>query len=145
MGIDHYLPLMQSVRYYGRRKARVELPLFPGYVFLRGTLDEAYAADRTKRLAQLIRIADQRRFETELDNIRLALNQGAVLAPHPCLKTGDWVEVRSGPFKGLRGVVEDKLRANRLVLQVAALGQGASLEIDSALLEPVELDSPALV
>src|SRR4051812_29215303 len=50
MNIAHYLPLVKCVRYYGKRKANIEMPLFPGYVFLMGSLDEAYQADRTKRI-----------------------------------------------------------------------------------------------
>ena len=138
MDVSCYLPLVQSVRYYGRRKATVDLPLFPGYVFVFGSVEEAYAADRTKRVAQIIRVADQARFEREISNIRTALDSGAELDPYPCLTAGVWVEVRSGPFKGLRGVIEDKLKPDRLVLQVDALGQAASLEIDGALLESVE-------
>ena len=138
MGAECYLPLVQSVRYYGRRKAQVELPLFPGYTFLRGTLDEAYAADRTRRVAQIITVADQARFERELQSIQLALAQNAALEPHPYLAKGTWVEVRCGPLKGVQGLITDRAQAGRLVLQIQTLGQGASLEIDTALLEPLE-------
>lgn len=137
-GIAHYLPLVRSVRYYGRRKATVSVPLFPSYLFLRGEVEEAYAADRTRRLARVIPVNDQGRMEEELRNIHAVLNQGAALAPYPYLQKGVWVEVRSGPFRGVRGVIEDRTRADRLVLQVAVLGQATSLEIDGALLEPIE-------
>jgi transcriptional antiterminator RfaH len=32
----HFLPLVKATRYYAGRKALVDLPLFPGYVFLWG-------------------------------------------------------------------------------------------------------------
>ena len=41
-GIMHYLPLVRRVRYYGRRKQAVQLPLFPGYLFLCGPLEDAF-------------------------------------------------------------------------------------------------------
>ena len=44
MGIAYYLPLVRQVRYYGRRKAKVAMPLFPGYLFLRGSLEQVYGA-----------------------------------------------------------------------------------------------------
>lgn len=138
MAIECYLPLTQSIRYYGQRKARVELPLFPGYLFLRGSVEQAYEADRTRRVAQLIPVVDQTRLEQELASLRLALTRGAALESHSGLEVGTWVEVRSGPFKGVRGIVEDRLQADRLWLQVQTLGQGASLEIDEALLEPIK-------
>src|SRR5918999_4935441 len=58
VNVPHYLPLVRQVRYYGKRKAVVEEPLFPGYVFLLGSLDDAYVADRTKRVANIIRVTD---------------------------------------------------------------------------------------
>lgn len=136
-GIEHFLPLSQQVRYYGRRKLRVELPVFPGYVFLRGSAEQAYEADRTRRLAQIIRVQDQQRLAWELANIRLALDREAVLEPYPHLKAGIRAEVRAGPMKGLQGVVETR-HADRLVLQVDMLGQAVSVEVDASLLEPLE-------
>jgi transcription termination/antitermination protein NusG len=138
MQIDCYLPLVRQVKYYGNRKAKVELPLFPGYVFLKGTLDEAYQADRTDRVAQIIKVANQTHLEWELTNLRKALEGDAILDPYPYLTKGIKVEVRSGPFRGIQGVVEDRLRMNRLLLQIDLLGKAASLEIDGALLEPIE-------
>jgi transcription antitermination factor NusG len=60
------------------------------------------------------------------------------LDPHPYLQTGVRVRVRTGPLRGVEGVVEVKPRVDRLVLQVHALGQAASLEIDPAEVEPLD-------
>src|SRR5438046_249331 len=70
--IRHYLPLIQAVRYHGNRKAKVEVPMFTGYLFLRGTVDDTYLADRTNRVARIIRVVDQEKLDGELSNIRLA-------------------------------------------------------------------------
>lgn len=137
MGISHYLPLVRQVRYYGKRKAVVECPLFPSYVFLRGTMDEAYLVDRTKRIAQVIRVAAQQQLDWELRNLHLAIDNGAPLAPYPYLQKGVRVEVRSGPFKGLQGVIEET-NGLRLILQVELLGRAVSLELDGALLDPLD-------
>ena len=137
MGIAYYLPLVRQVRYYGRRKAKVALPLFPGYVFLRGSLDHVYAADRTKRVANIITVNAQEQLDWELRNLHLALSKDAALMPFPFLKKGVRVEVRSGPFRGLQGVIEGRAAENRLVLQVDMLGRAVSLEIDGALLDPI--------
>jgi transcription antitermination factor NusG len=137
MRVDHYLPLVRRQRVYGNRKAVVEEPLFPGYVFLRGTADQAYQADRTKRVANIIRVNDQRRLESELNNIRLALSQNASLDPYPHLVRGVRVEVRSGPFQGLQGIIEEKGKDARLILQVDVLGRAVTLELAGAMVEPL--------
>ena len=136
MRVSHYLPLVRRVRYHGRRKAFVDSVLFPGYLFLHGTLEQAYMTDRSQRVAALIRIHDQERLRCELDSIRLALSQRAPLYPCPYLENGARVEVRSGPFRGVQGYVERRKR-DRLILQVNSFGRAVSLEIDSTLLERV--------
>ena len=138
MSIGHYLPLQRVIRYYGKRKAVIDEPLFPGYVFLRGSLDEAYRADRTRRLAQIIPVTDQQQIDWELKNLYLALSHHATFDAYPMLRKGIRVEVRSGPFRGLQGIIEDRCRVNRLILKVDMLGRAVSMEIDGALLEPVE-------
>ncbi|MAE59836.1 MAG: hypothetical protein CMJ49_00610 [Planctomycetaceae bacterium] len=136
--VEHLLPLRIKVRYERRRKVRSQLPLFPGYVFLRGTIEQAYAVDRTGRIAQVIQVADQARLARELKQIQFATQQGGDLEPAPYLTAGRRVAVIGGPFQGLIGVVEAVPTNNRLVLQVETLGQAASLEIDCDLLEPID-------
>lgn len=71
-GIHYYLPLARRIRYCNRRKTIVDAPLFPGHLFPRGSLDDAHAADRTRRVANLIRVTDQDSVEWELQNIHHA-------------------------------------------------------------------------
>ena len=136
--IDHYLPLVRKARYYGRRKVSVDAPLFPGYVFLNGSLEQTYDADRTKRVARIIPVADQIQLGREIRSIREALAQEATLDRYPHLKEGIRVEVRAGPFQGIQGLVEAKTNVDRLILQIDVLGQATSLEIDSALLDMID-------
>jgi transcription termination/antitermination protein NusG len=134
----HFLPLMNCVRYHGPRQVNVEVPLFPGYVFLRGNAEDAYGVDRAGRLAQILPIADQKRVNEELKNIWLALSYDAELLTYPYLRKGMRVEVRSGPFRGVRGVIEDWGKRARLVLQVEILGRAVSLEVGAALLDVID-------
>jgi transcription antitermination factor NusG len=136
--ITHYLPLVTRTHFYGRRKTISEVPLFAGYVFLLGSLEQAYSADRTGRLARIIAVFDQAQMNWELQNLQLALQRNAMLEIYPNLRTGAKVEVRSGPFRGLQGVIENRAgKRNRLILAVSTLGKSVSLEIDGSLLDPV--------
>jgi transcription antitermination factor NusG len=137
-GVAHYLPLVRQIRYYGRRKTIVEAPLFPGYVFLRGQIEEAYDADRSRWVAGIIRVCDQQTLDWELRNLFLAMHKGVALRPHPGIRIGARVEVRSGPCRGLQGIVDRECARGRLILQITTLGQAVSLEIDGSLLDIVE-------
>lgn len=137
-GIGLFLPMLTHMRIYDRRKIKVRMPMFPGYVFLHGNADETYSADRTRRVAKIIRVEDQAKFSWELDNIRKALGCSAPLDPYPYLRNGIRAEVRSGPLKGLQGMIESRTQTNRLLLQIDLLGRALSVEMDGLQLEPLE-------
>ena len=136
-GIQYFLPLVRQARFYGRRKAQVELPLFAGYVFLLGTTEQAYSADRTGRVARIIPVFNQDQMDWELGNLQLALQKCPALVPYPYLKAGLKVEVRAGPFRGIQGVIENRAKEHRLILQITTLGKAVSLEIDASLVDPI--------
>jgi transcription antitermination factor NusG len=138
MGLANFLPLFRQVRFYGKHKVVVNQPLFASYVFMRGTLDDVYRADRTKRVAHIIPVPDQRQLNDELRQIHLALQQDAQLDVFPYLTRGTRVEVRSGPLRGLQGVVEERGKQNRLILQIEMLGRAVSVELDAALLDRID-------
>jgi transcription antitermination factor NusG len=137
-GIDCFLPLSREVRYYGRRKFAVELPLFPGYVFLRGTVEHWYFAERSGRVARVIPVTDQAGLDRDLASLRLALDRGAPLTAADWFGAGVRVEVSAGPFKGVVGTVDSFLKDDRLALQVNMLGRAAQLEIDRSLLRRLD-------
>lgn len=92
----------------------------------------------TRRVVQMVDVADQARLDHELAQIRRALEIGAGLDPYPYLKEGKMARVRSGPFAGIEGLIESKGRDDRLVLRIEALAQAVSLEIDVGLIEAVD-------
>lgn len=139
-GIGLYLPLVKAVRYYGRRKFQVEQPLFPGYVFLHGEREDSFTADRTGRVVSILQVSDQEGFADEVAQIRTVLERDGTLSACDPIANGTLVEVKSGPFRGVRGVVERGMPRDRLVIQVTMIGKGSELEIDRSLLEPAAIN-----
>lgn len=137
-GIENLLPLIRRVRVYGHRKRIVSAPLFPSYVFLKGDLDAAYFAVRTSRVARIVEVPDQGRFEHEVGQVLAALAAGGQLDAFAYLKEGRRARVRSGPFQGIEGLIDERLPRDRLILRVQALGRATGLEIDASLLEPMD-------
>lgn len=137
-GVGYFLPLVHRARFHGNRRANVQEPLFPGYVFVRGSLEEAYTADRTGRVSNIIKVADQERMNWQLINLALALHHRVPLDPYPYLKSGIRVEVKAGAFRGLQGFIERRMGFERLILQIDMLGQAVSLELHGAMVEPID-------
>ncbi|KKK99636.1 hypothetical protein LCGC14_2630780 [marine sediment metagenome] len=138
--VSYFLPMIQRVRISsGRsRKRRVLLPLFPSYVFIRGSEEDRLTAIKTNRLCRIIEVPDQDKLTDELVAIEMVLANGVDMDLHPHAAVGQRCRIRSGPMHGLEGVVVRRNRKARIVLEVAILGQGASMEIDADLLEAIE-------
>jgi len=133
-----YVPLWPQIRFYGKRKKKVDLPLFPGYAFLKGDRDAVILADRTKRLVGIIDVQGQDELAWELEGVNALLKCGEPFASHPGLSVGERVSVRSGPMKGIQGVVESIGKTERLVIQVETLGRAVSVEVDMSLVDPID-------
>jgi transcription antitermination factor NusG len=136
--IAYFLPLIERLNVSGGKRRTSMVPLFPSYVFFRGDEMARYTALTTGRLCRVIEISDQQGLTAELSSVNRALQGKAVLTPHPTRVVGSRCRVTAGPFEGLEGVVVRVDDMTRLVLQVGILGQGAAMEIDADLVEPLE-------
>ncbi len=139
--ISYFLPMSWKVTHRTGRKIRSLLPLFSGYLFFCGNENQRLGVLRTNRVANLIEVNDQEKLLSELLDIEQALRAGAVLTPHRYIKAGQRCRVLSGPLVDLQGIVLKAKTVTRLVLQVDMLGQAASVEIDTDLIEPIEQEN----
>jgi len=142
--VPYFLPMTQRITFSGGRKRRVVLPLFSSYVFIYGDDDDRAAALMTNRLCRLIRVVKQQSLTRELAAIERGLESNLPIDPYPFAAVGKRCRIAGGPMLGVEGtVVQRNAKSSRLILEVRMLGQGASVEIDSDLLEPAEDLSPA--
>lgn len=135
--IPTYLPTVPVRHTYAKRKVAFDVPLFPGYLFMRGTPLERERALQTNRVAHVIQVDDQTRLERELAQIRRAIESGASLELYPSLHIGQRCRVTSGALAGIEGTVLRHGTKSQIVLSVTILSQSALLDFDGALLEPV--------
>ena len=137
-GIGYFLPMVKRVTFSGGRKRHGMQPLFPGYVFICGESDVRYRALMTHRLCQAIAVVDRTSLVHQLVAIELAIHSGLALELYPFAAMGKRCRIAKGPFQGIQGVVMRRDKSTRFVLEVSVLGNGASLEIDADLLEPID-------
>ena len=83
-------------------------------------------------------VKDQQGLLKELSKIEQAFQAGADLSPHKYIEAGQHCRVTAGPLGDLQGVVVKTGNAARLILQIDMLGQAASVEIDTSLIEVVD-------
>jgi len=133
-GLTHYLPLVSADRNWGGRKAKVDVPLFPGYVFMQGVREDTFTVDRARRIASILEVEDQSGLHAELVSLRQAIALGIDFDPYPYLKHGSWAEVKSGPYQGLRGLVDRRSKSGKMIIQIAVLQSALALNLDGAML-----------
>ena len=127
--IEHELPLVESVRKYGRRTKSFTKPLFPGYLFARLPLGVPLRPEQLTYLYRTLPVENEARFLEQLDAIRRLLDSGLTLTLHPLLKKGSRVRVIAGPLWGLDGVVEQPSSPKGVVISVDILRQGVLVPI----------------
>ena len=138
LGIGYFLPLARVKRKHGRRWIRLEIPLFPSYLFMCGRHDERSSTLGTHRAANVIQVFDQQGLKEQLRQIHRLTTSGNPVALYPGLKRGTHCRVTRGCLKGLEGVVVRRRGHCRIYVAVEALGQSAELEIDADLLEIID-------
>jgi transcription antitermination factor NusG len=136
-GFETLLPVYQAARRWKDRTKVLSLPLFPCYLFVKGGIERRLDILTTPGIYALVSSAGRPSPipPAEIDAIRLAVESGAPIEPHPFLRSGDLVRVRYGPLAGIQGILVRTKKIYRLVLSVEVLGQAAALEVDSALVE----------
>ena len=132
-----YLPLIQRRLLIRSRPVYSQVPLFTGYVFLKGTNKARLRALATNRVAQTIPCHDGQQLTTDPQKIKRLIDGGVPLTVEPRLKPNQRVRIRARALTGLEGMVLKRRNQLRLLVWVTMLQQGVSLDIDDYLLEPI--------
>jgi transcription antitermination factor NusG len=134
-----FLPMYESVRWWGRRRKTLAAPLFPGYLFLYATLRRWRDVVTTPGVQGFVQLGNRAAVipEEEIESVRRVLNTSLNAEPCPFLYCGDLVRVKSGPLLGMEGLLIRRKTLYRLVLSVEMIGRSVSVEVDSNIVELV--------
>ena len=135
--VEHFLPVYRSVRRWRDRRVELQLPLFPGYVFVRLALRDRLRVLQIPSVARLVGFGGSPAAlpDEEMEIQRAGLDSRFVAAPHPYLTGGRRVRVRSGPLEGMRGILLRRRGKARFVMSMELIMRSMSVEIDEASLE----------
>jgi transcription antitermination factor NusG len=139
-GVGVFLPTYKTVHRWKDRNKQLELPLFPGYVFFTYEAERRIQVLSTPGVHTILTTGQNLPAvipAEEILAIRRAVESPLGVAPHPYLKGGDVVRIKSGPLEGLEGIVSCSKRTFRVVLSVEMLGKSAAVEIDAGVVEHI--------
>jgi transcription antitermination factor NusG len=128
-GFEAYLPLVRSVRRYGRQTKHFTKPLFPGYVFSRIPAERKARIYQQELLARAIPVVDEAVFLRQIESVKAMVASGYELTVLPLLTRGRRVKVIGGALHGLEGYIDDPANPRGIVVSVDVLRQGLLVKL----------------
>lgn len=132
--LECFLPAVEELHQWKDRRKLVELPLFPGYVFVHmANSDETrlkvLKTNGTVRVlgygTEIEAVPDQ-----DIGAIRRLLASKAPLLAQPFLREGARVRIVRGPLRDVEGLLLKVKNQARLVVSINLLSRSVSTEID---------------
>ena len=132
--VECFLPLYETVRRWNNGRHRVQLPLFPSYVFVRMGLRDKLRVLQVPGLSQLVTFqgAPAALPDAEIETLRSALTAGVHAQPYRYLTVGSQVEVCRGPLQGMNGILLRHQGQFRVVLSVEMIMRSIVVEVDAS-------------
>jgi len=139
-GMETFLPRLDEIHRWSDRRKAVEIPLFPGYVFVR-------LGPSSGSRMKVLRTQGVRDFVTfrgaaapipakQIEDLQLLLAHKVPCALHAFLKIGQRVRIRGGCLDGLEGILERSGDKN-LVISIECIQRSVAVKIEGYELEPV--------
>lgn len=137
--VESYVPLYQTTRRWKDRRVQLQLPLFPGYVFVRIALLDRL---RVLEVPSVVRLVGFNGHPTalpndEIDGLKTGFAGGVRAEPHPFLTVGRRVRIKAGPLEGREGILIRRKRSLRVVLSIELIHRSIVVDVDVVDVQPI--------
>jgi transcription antitermination factor NusG len=132
--VEHFLPLYRTVHRWRDRRVRLEVPLFPGYLFVRLALRDRMRVLEVPSVVRLVGFGEHPAAlpEQEIETLRRGFEGGVWAQPHPYLTKGRRVRIKDGPLAGLEGILLRRTNGLRVVISIELIMRSLAVEVDAA-------------
>jgi transcription antitermination factor NusG len=136
-GIDHYLPLYNTLHQWSDRRKKVQLPLISCYVFVHITPNEHYVVDQTSGVVCFVHFNGKPVAipEWQIKNLQILIGSKMTVEDCRDFKTGSPVRVTMGPLAGLHGIIAEIRGQHKVVICIEALGYNLAVNVDPRMVE----------
>ena len=143
--IEVFLPRVKVRSARRDRKLMIQVPLFPGYLFLKTDLHPHTHLEIVKTAGAVRLIGTQQGPvpvpDEAIASLKIMVASGMPIATGRRLQPGDRVLVVNGPFSGVTGTFVRYRGQDRVVVNIEALGQFAGVDVRE---EDIEILPPIL-
>lgn len=136
------LPQMERWSRRRDRRKKIQVPIFPGYLFVRTVLDN-YEQVRILQTPGVVRIVRNQDGplpvpDSQMNSLLTLLGNERVLTSHPYLAEGMRIRIVNGPLYGCEGILlRRKNEKTRLVVTIDIIQQAVAVELSQEDVEPV--------
>lgn len=124
-GYQSYLPMITVERQWSQRIKKIEEPLFKSYIFVKIKESDIYNVLQTQSIVCNIKFSGKPATirQRHIDLIeKLILNRTKFELSKQDVKIGELIEIKSGLFKGEKGVVRQIKGNKKLLLSIENTG-----------------------
>lgn len=140
-GIEHYLPLVLTIRQWSDRKKKVRVPLIRSYVFVHITRKEHMSVLLTPGVVKILHFCGKPVPipDWQIRNLKILLGTEVPISTElQDFKKGKDVHITEGALKGLRGKILEVKGIHKLVISITALNYNLTIDIDPAFVKAYE-------
>ncbi|MBL0699954.1 MAG: UpxY family transcription antiterminator [Desulfosarcina sp.] len=132
--VESFIPKIKVKSKRRDRNAMINVPLFPGYLFVRTDLRPVEHLEILKTIGA-VRLLGNRKGpvpvpDETIESLKIMVNCDATVVTGNIIRKGEKVMVVYGPFAGLTGIFVRYKGQGRVVVNIATLGQSASVDIN---------------
>ncbi len=139
--IDAFLPKTRRQSQRKDRKLMIEVPLFPGYLFVRSTLAPADQLNILKTTGAVRLLGNAKGAvpipDSQIESLLIMThaNVDLISGSSILLQKGDPVMILEGPMAGVKGEFTRHKGKGRVIIKIDLLGQYAGVEMDGNCVE----------
>jgi len=140
-GIDHYLPMLKTLRHWSDRKKWVDEPLFKSYLFVHISPQQQFTVLNTQGVVKFVSFEGKHAPipDSQIDLIRKVLREEKnVETSQETLDPGTPVEITTGPLMGTLGELVSFRGERRLAIKIQTLETSVLLNIPEQWVERIQ-------
>jgi transcription antitermination factor NusG len=139
-GYADFLPSYTSTRRWSDRIRKMDMPLFPGYLFCRFDFGRRLPILTTPGVMHVVGMGNLPTpvDEQEISALQAVVKSGLMMQPWPFLRTGHRVTIEDGPLRNVEGIVSEMKDGHKLVLSVTLLQRSVAVNVDRAWIRPLD-------
>jgi transcription termination/antitermination protein NusG len=131
--VEAFLPRITVRSKRVDRKKMIQVPLFPGYLFVKTSLDPHEHLEVVKTVGVVTLVGNRQGpvpiSVESIASLKIMVQGSQEIMTGPQFKQGDRVMVVRGPFAGVTGAFARYRGRGRVVVNIEALGQYAAVEV----------------